>query len=143
MCVCTSGPDSVCNHQIWLSFSAGSFISDLRCNIHAAKLHFFCVQLSKELRIEQLEALAGELQALPKLFQIVVQSNDSYSEQPPSNTMIYGHRENVYCTLAYCTTITEEDLCGALLSVRFLLDFMVPKKKKVCTILNARGSWTL
>lgn len=65
------------------------FISDLRYNIHAAKLHSFCARgRRKKAQIEQLKALVCELQALPELPELssgtitVIQSKNSYHRAP-------------------------------------------------------------
>ena len=105
-------------------------ISDLRYNIHAAKLHFFCAagrrEKNKKAQIERPEALVCELQASPKLPELlsgtiaVIQSKNGYYR---GRHDLWTHAYLHFWSLLRCSL--EGPFCGALPAVHFLIDFLV------------------
>lgn len=113
------------------------FISDLRCNIHATKLHFFCVQLLKKLKSNSWRRFACELQVLPKLPGLlsaiitVIQSKTATIERHDLWT-----QRDTYCTLELIAQLLPRGTFVKLCWLpTFMTDFLVFK--------NVRGSGTL
>lgn len=81
------------------------FISDLRYNIHAAKLHFFCVPLLKSSnRIAKGARLW--ITSVAKVTRIVVWNNHSYSKQNSYHQAPWSmDTHSTYCTLELITLL--------------------------------------